>query len=294
MNKKLIKGYENFLKIDKLLSKNTVLNYIYDMKNFSNFIKKDLTQVNNKDINIFIKNKYQTNSKTINRKISTIKNFYKFLELENMIDVNPSNNINLLKIKTNLPHYLTEKEVDHLLDLKLNNKYDYRNKAMLELMYSTGLRVSEVVNLEIANINLLNNSINTITKGKKERFIFINDTTTKYLEIYVKKYRNLFLKNNLNNYIFLNNTGNKLTRQGFFLILNKIKKEKGIKKKLTPHVLRHSFATHLVLNGADLRSVQELLGHSDIKTTGIYTHVGNAYIKEVYEKSHIRNKKEMK
>jgi len=165
----------------------------------------------------------------------------------------------------------------------LVTKYDYRNKAMLELLYSSGLRVSELVNLTVYDVQLSENIVRIIGKGGKERIVPIDDYATKYLTIYMNEYRPQLMKKQITNDLFLNNLGKKISRQAMFKIIQQIALKKGIRTHFSPHTLRHSFATHLLENGADLRSIQELLGHSSISTTQIYTHVSNQFKKENYE-----------
>lgn len=185
-----------------------------------------------------------------------------------------------------MPSILTEDEILKLLDIELTDNFSYRNKAMLELMYATGLRVSELINLKMQDIDFSQDIIRTFGKGSKERVIPIGDYAKEYLEKYIYEYRGSMLKKENTEYLFLNNHGKQMTRQGFFKIIKKIAKEKGINKELSPHTLRHSFASHLLKYGADLRTIQELLGHSDISTTQIYTHITNEELKKNYEDFH--------
>lgn len=190
------------------------------------------------------------------------------------------------KREKHLPKVLSEEEIDKLLNIPLTDAFSYRNKAILEIMYATGLRVSELINLKVNDIDLNMALLKTLGKGSKERIIPLGDYALNYLKLYINEYRNQLIKRNLTDYLFLNNHGNKLTRQGLFKILNKLAREQGIKTEISPHTLRHSFATHLLNGGADLRSIQELLGHSDISTTQIYTHVSNQKLNEDYHKFH--------
>ena len=182
--------------------------------------------------------------------------------------------------------------MEKLLKINLNNSLDYRNKAIIEVMYATGLRVNEIVNLEIKNIDLNNMIIRTFTKGNKERIVPFNDEALKYLELYLNYHREVLLKKKTNNYLFLNNRGERLTTNGLRNILKRIQMINNIDDYLTPHVIRHSFATHLLENGADLRSIQELLGHENITTTEIYTHLSNEKLKENYKNAHRRARKD--
>ena len=188
-----------------------------------------------------------------------------------------------------IPNILSIEEMEILLDIPVKTNFDYRNKAMLELMYATGLRVSELVNLKIPNLDLDNKIVRVIGKGNKERIVPIGEVAIKYLNIYLSEYRNSLKKKYFCDNVFLNNHGKGITRQGFFKILKEIAKEKDFNKTISPHVLRHSFATHLLNNGADLRSIQLLLGHSNLSTTQIYTNVNNTTLKENYDLYHPRH-----
>ena len=283
-----IKEFIEYLIIDKKYSENTVKSYNNDLKIFNNYINKQINNINENDIKNYIKylNKKNDNTKTISHNISTLRSFYKFLLIEKKVNKNPMEYIELPKTKKSLPKTLSIEEIDKLLDIKLKDAFSYRNKAMLELMYSSGLRVSELVNVNIHDIDISNCIIRIMGKGSKERIVPLGDYAIKYIEIYLREYREKLVKRELNDYLFLNNHGKKMTRQGFFKILKQITKEKGIKTEFSPHTLRHSFATHLLNRGADLRSIQEMLGHSDISTTQIYTHVSKEKLKENYNNFH--------
>ena len=201
---------------------------------------------------------------------------------------NVANKIENPRFYKKLPNVLSIEEVDMLLNIELKDEFSYRNKAMLELMYATGLRVSELINLTINNIDLEENIVRCIGKGNKERIVPIGQTAIKYLKIYIDNYRDKLKKRTLCDKLFLNNHGKQMTRQGFFKIIKKIAEEKNIKKQISPHVLRHSFATHLLNNGADLRSIQTMLGHTNLSTTQIYTNINNETLKENYELYHPR------
>ena len=287
-----IEDYINYLKIERQLSINTIDSYKRDLEDFYKYTSKSYKFITKDDvINYlgYLNNKI--NPRSINRHIVSIKNYFKFLEKNNSIKINPCDDITGLKTTKKLPKVLSEDDINKLLDIKLNNAFSYRNKAMLELMYSSGLRVSELLSLEVNNIDFNMNLVRVFGKGSKERIVPIDDIATKYLSEYINVYRNTLLKNKESDILFLNSRGDKLTRQGFFKILKTIAREKGIKKELSPHTLRHSFATHLLNHGADLRSIQTMLGHENIETTQIYTHVSDNYIKENYDEAHPRSKK---
>ena len=287
-----IQDYMNYLSLERQLSPNTIDGYKRDLEDFYKFVNKSYRVIFKEDIIKYIEylNK-KVGPKTINRHIVSIKNYFKYLERNNLIKNNPMTDITGLKTPKKMPRVLSVEDVDKLLDIELKDAYDYRNKAMLELMYSSGLRVSELLNLTLNNIDFDMNLVRIFGKGSKERIVPMSDIATKYLFEYINLYRNTLIKNKVNDIIFLNSRGNKLSRQGFFKILKEIALEKGINKEISPHVLRHSFATHLLNNGADLRSIQTMLGHENIETTQIYTHVSNNYVKQNYEEAHPRSKR---
>jgi integrase/recombinase XerD len=290
-----LKDFINYIYIEKKLSNNTKAAYENDLYNYIEFLKKK--RINNpniikrNDINDYIKEiSKNITPRSVNRKIVSIKSFHKYLVRENILKENITSDLDSPKIGKHLPEVLSVEEVDKLLDIKPKNAFEFRNKTMLEVIYATGLRVSELVNLKLEDINLEMAILRCMGKGSKERMIPLGDIALHYLEEYIKIYRIQLLKKKLTNILFLNNHGMPLTRQGFFIILKALSKEKGINKDFSPHTLRHSFATHLIEFGADLRSVQELLGHSDISTTQIYTHIAKSKIRKDYDDFHPRGK----
>lgn len=284
---KYIYEFTNYLLIDKNYSKNTIEAYRRDLLLFSNYTDKHLNEINKEDVKNYLKHlkdsKY--NERSIARNLSSLKSFYKFLLINNIVNLTPLSGIVSFKLSKKLPNILTIDEVNKILDIKLDDNYSYRNKAMLELLYATGLRVSELVNLKIYDVDLEDDIVRTMGKGSKERIIPIGDYAKNALSSYLS-IRYTFFKKEVSDYLFLNNHGKKMTRQGFFKILKKIIREKNINKDISPHTLRHSFATHMINNGADLRTIQEFLGHSDISTTQIYTHVSNKQIKKNFNEYH--------
>ncbi len=290
--KEQIELFCNYLLIDKKYSHNTIESYKRDLTKLDDYLKKNINSVNESDIKKYLAFlTEQKESKTsVARNISSLRSFYKFLLIEKVIDNNPLENIELPKLDKRLPKTLDEEDIDKLLDIKLVDSFSFRNKAMLELMYATGLRVSELVNLKIHDIDLDMALVTTMGKGSKERVIPIGDYALYFVSEYITKYRNNMLKKEYNDYLFLNNHGKQMTRQGFFKILKNIALENNIDKDFSPHTLRHSFATHLLNHGADLRSIQELLGHSDISTTQIYTHVSNSQLRDNYDEYHPHSK----
>ena len=277
--------YLDYLLIEKKYSDNTIKSYENDLNELKDYIKGDITKLTKDDIVNFINENKSKSDKTIAHFITVFRGFYKYLNQENIIKVNPMLNIPMPKTRKTLPKVLSIDDVNKLLDIELKNKNDYRNKAMLELMYSTGIRISELINIKIHDINIENCTLKVMGKGSKERIIPLGDYAIEYLKLYINGYRKDFIKFN-KDYLFLNSRGTNMTRQGFFKIVKKIAKEKAIKQDFSPHTLRHSFATHMLENGADLRTIQELLGHSDVSTTQIYTNVSNKFVETNYKEYH--------
>ncbi len=276
--------YLDYLQFERKLSENTIDSYRNNLNRFEEFLNgKSIKKVTKEEILAYLKSNENMAEKSRAHYLTVLKNFYEFLSTEEIIKENPCENIKAPKITKKLPEFLTYEEVEKLLDIKLKTPFDYRNKAMLELLYATGLRVSELVNLQLNQIDFENDLLQILGKGKKERISPFSDIANKYMKIYIETYRNLLLKKKDSDYVFINNFGNKISRQGFFKNLKMIAKKQGIKKEISPHTLRHSYATHMLKNGADLRIIQELLGHSDIGTTEIYTHVVNEKLKSDYE-----------
>ena len=285
----LINEYLKYLKIDKGYSDNTIYSYKHDLNKFLKYFGNiNINLINEDKLKKYVKylNEINLNTKSISRNISCIKSFYKFLIINKYIDNNVSDSIYIPKVRKKLPNTLTIDEIEMILDIKLTDNFSYRNKAILELMYATGLRVSEVVNLKLQDIDLNEDIIRIFGKGSKERIVPIGDYAKDYVEEYLYKYRTSMLKQEKCESLFINNHGKKMTRQAVFKIIKKQAFLKGIKKDITPHLIRHSFATHMLKYGADLRTIQELLGHSDISTTQIYTHVTNEELKKNYKEYH--------
>ncbi len=290
-----IEDYINYVYIEKKLSNNTKMAYERDLKAFASYLNnKNTENITANDIKDYIGylNNNKEKDKSIARKIVSIRTFFDYLMKNKIISVNPCEKIESPKLRKTLPKTLNEYEINKLLDINAKTALEWRNKAMLELMYATGLRVSELVELEVNDINLNDNYVRVFGKGKKERIVPMADITTNILKEYINVYRDSLLKGYLTDKVFISSYGKGMTRQGFFKNLKKIAKEKGIEKDFSPHTLRHSFATHLLEHGADLRAIGEMLGHKNIKTTQIYTHLSNNKIKSDYEEYHPRNKKQ--
>jgi len=292
-----IKDFIHYLIVERGLSNNTIVSYERDLNSYQKHLleKQHITsfnQVTRFHIIEFLKELKETgkSSKTIARHTASIRNFHQFLLREKQADQDPSVMIESPQLERNLPKILSLKEVEKLLDTpKLTNPFGYRDKAMLELLYATGIRVSEMINLNLADVHLTMGFIRCYGKGNKERIVPIGRTATEALMEYIEKARSkLISAKQPTDALFVNHHGKRISRQGFWKNLKKIALEANIQNELTPHTLRHSFATHLLENGADLRAVQEMLGHADISTTQIYTHVTKTRLKDVYKQFHPR------
>ena len=283
-----LEDYLTYLKYNKNYSEKTILNYKLDLEDYFNYLHienmsyKDITY--NDLMPLF--EHFETNklsNKSIRRHISSIKGFYKYLVNNDIVNSNPFIYVKLPKKEQKLPRYLTIEELLEIFNsLEIKTNYDLRNRLILELMYATGVRVSELVNIKVLDIDFTNNSIKVLGKGSKERMVYYNEVARTYLEKYLKIYPSLNKKNL--SFLFLNYKGDKLTTAGISYIINQVIKKIGFDNHITPHMLRHSFATHLLNNGCSLATVQELLGHSSIGTTGIYTHITLDHVKDVYYK----------
>ncbi len=281
LNSENIKAYIDYLMYERRLSKNTIIAYKKDLNIIISTLKKDLNQLNKDDINDFLKN-MDVSSRTKAHYLTVLNSYYNYLIFTGLLSMNPCDGIKSPKIEKKLPVYLTIEEIDKLFNIRLNKPIDYRNKAMLELLFATGTRISELTSLTLSQINFEESIIKVMGKGKKERIIPIANNALNYLKVYIYNYREYLIKNN-NDYVFLNKNGEKISRQGFFKILKKMAQDSGINKNISPHVLRHSFATYLLNNGVDLRVIQELLGHENLETTEIYSHLTSKKIKDDYD-----------
>lgn len=291
-----LQDFLHYLTIEKKLAKNTILAYKQDLLAYLNYLKTEhfiqsIEQIERTHIIDYlgIMQKQGKAVTSIARTVSAIKAFHQFLYRDEIINENVTTHIEAPKLTRTLPRVLSQSEVDQLLnEPDESNPYGLRNKAMLELLYATGIRVSELTQLNLNDLHVTIGFLKTIGKGNKERLIPIGSVATHWINEYMRHGRPHLVKNQREQALFLNRLGGRLTRQGFWKIVKQLAKEANIKKEITPHTLRHSFATHLLENGADLRSVQELLGHTDISTTQIYTHVTNNRLKEVYKEHHPR------
>ncbi|MDE1506141.1 site-specific tyrosine recombinase XerD [Ligilactobacillus salivarius] len=287
--------YLHYLKVERGLSENTINSYGIDLKLFLEYLRENeipsFKQVNKEVIVNYMqaeKNNNKANS-SILRSVSSLRKFFQYLAQEKIIEKDPMLLIDTPKKKQHLPQVLTKEEVEKLLHSPNTGQVlGLRDRAMLELMYATGLRISEIINLKLEDLHLTMGTLQTLGKGHKERIVPVGDEAIKWVNRYLEEARPKLLKQKRSNYLFLNFHGNNLTRQGVWKNLKAEVRKAGIQKNITPHTLRHSFATHILENGADLRIVQELLGHADISTTQIYTHLSNKQLADIYNRAHPR------
>lgn len=281
MNENL-ESYRNYLKYERAYSDNTVGAYMNDLNKYEEFLKKDILESDTEDLERYLKYIKNLESTTVAHKITSIKSYFNYNIKRGIVSVNPADKVSRPKLTKHLPEYLTEEEVGKLLDVEVKSPYDYRNKTILELLYSSGIRISELVNIKTPNYDSEECLIRIMGKGSKERIVPLGDYAVNIMNDYMNNYRPLINKKHTD-YVFVNNRGDKISRQFIFKVIKKEALKKGIKKDISPHTLRHTFATHLLKNGADLRIIQELLGHENISTTQIYTHVTNNKLKSDYE-----------
>lgn len=292
-----ITDFIHFLTVEKGLAKNTLISYERDLNSYMKYVVhvdqvKSWNEVGRASIVGFLMSLKEEgkSSRTIARHIASIRSFHGFLLRDKQTDHDPSVHIDTPQKEQTLPKVLSMEEVEALMESpKGNDGFGQRDQAMLEIMYATGMRVSELISLDVTDVHSAMGFVRCVGKGNKERIIPIGSTALQAVERYLQDGREkLVRKDRKTEALFLNHQGNRLSRQGFWKILKKLSMQANIQKDLTPHTLRHSFATHLLMNGADLRSVQEMLGHADISTTQIYTHITNTRLKDVYTKFHPR------
>ena len=292
MNAKLIDQFIDFYWLTTGASKNTLSAYRSDLKIFSQWLNEtSLIEVNKKLIQDYFLYRQSTkiSSSTQSRVLTCLHSFYQFLLDNNLLNTDPTEQLSYPKLEKKLPVFLNIQEVEKLLEAPNSSSlFGQRDRAMLELLYSCGLRVSELINLSYHNINIKEEFIRIHGKGNKERILPMGEIAIDYLTTYESNSRPILLKNGQSDSYFLSNRGKAMSRQNFFYIIKAYATQAGIDKPLSPHSLRHAFATHLVQKGADLRSVQLMLGHSDISSTQLYTHIQNAQLKAQHEKHHPR------
>ena len=275
------KDFLEYLKYERRVSVNTVDSYGENLLLLKNYTNKDLISLKKEDIKDSLDN-VEATARTKAHYLTVFNSFYKYLVFMDKIKSNPCDGIKAPKLEKKLPTYLTNEEIAKLFNIRLTKPVDYRNKAILEVMYATGARISEVINLELNQIDFEECIIRVVGKGKKERIIPLDDVAIEALDNYINNYRPFLIKNETCNYVFLNKNGEKISRQMIFKILKNLANKVGITKEISPHTLRHSFASNLLNNGADLRVIQELLGHENLETTEIYSHLQNKKIKDDY------------
>tara|TARA_B100000963_G_scaffold108686_3_gene94504 strand:+ start:4937 stop:5836 length:900 start_codon:yes stop_codon:yes gene_type:complete len=294
-----VNEFKNYLKLERSLSNNSIDAYLLDIRKLTSFISENhSTSLSIENINVsiiesFIKYLFKSESSTYSqaRIVSGLKSFFNYLLLEEKIDINPMELIDAPKLVRKLPETLSIQEIEIIIDaVDLDSKEGMRNKAILETLYSCGLRVSELVNLKVQNLFLDIGFIKVLGKGMKERLVPIGTKAAECISLYMNEYRiSINISEGFEGYLFINRRGKNLTRNMIFIIVKHLVKKAGLNKNISPHTFRHSFATHLIEGGADLRAVQEMLGHESITTTEIYTHLNKNYLREVVNKFHPRS-----
>lgn len=296
MQQDTLEDFFHYLLIERGLADNTLASYRRDLTKYSQYIEKVARKDSWNDVErtdlvgyLHMLSDEGKSAATLARNLSSLRLFHQFLIRERITDHDASLHIETPKKSRKLPDVLSVRDVNALLDIKGGGLLEVRNRAMLEMMYATGLRVSELISLKLSDLHLTMGFVQCFGKGSKERIVPIGKVAAKAVEHYIQNARQLLIrKNRTEDTLFVNQHGRPLTRQGFWKILKAAAKDAGLKKEIKPHTLRHSFATHLLENGADLRAVQEMLGHSDISTTQIYTHVTKTRLKDIYETYHPR------
>lgn len=289
----VIKDFENFL-ISEGDELNTIQAYVYDIIQLDSFLtkqQKKLTKTITEDLRDFLHVMYDSGLEavSINRKISSIKTFYRFLLFSRKIETNPAGDLELMKVGRKLPVTLSITEVSAIIEsAEKKTPLGLRDRVCLEILYGAGLRISELLSMKLTDLDMENQFLKVIGKGNKQRIVPIGGKAVGAIEEYLINGRPALVRHRTVSFLILNVRGDKLSRMGFLKILRKYRIYAGIKKRVTPHMFRHSFATHLLEAGADLRAVQELLGHADISTTQIYTHIDREYLKEIYREHHPR------
>lgn len=297
-SKKYLNNFKLYIEVERNYSMHTVKAYVSDIMGFLIWLNdkdiKDVTYKNIKEFLLFIQ-KFNYSKTTTARKIASVRTFFRFLYRERIIEANPAAGIHAPKRGKSLPNFLTEREMEQILNnVKIETPAGYRNRAILELLYATGMRVSELSGLNFEDLNLDNNEIRVLGKGQKERIVLVSNRAKEFLNTYLKTARFMIFPEEKNKVpkdtdpVFINKTGYRLQTQSVRIAIKEVVKSIQLPKDVTPHVFRHSFATKLLENGADLRIVQELLGHSSISNTQIYTHVTTERLKQAYNMAHPR------
>ncbi len=293
-----VNRFLQYLRTERNYSDYTEQNYLFDVEDFSNYLYENhlsFKKITYKEIMVYVKylkEKEKLKSTSINRHLSSLRSFYNYLLRENVIKANPFSLVNGPKNEKKLPNYMKYSEFEMLVETCDETPLGIRNRALLELLLATGARIGEIIAIRISDIQFSTREIKVLGKGNKERICYFNEYCEKALLRYIENARPLLLKNKTSNRLFINHLGGDLTDRGVRDILDKILHKCTLKNKVTPHTFRHTFATMLLNEGCDLKSVQELLGHVNLSTTSIYTHLTNDRIKDIYLHAHPRNKKE--
>jgi integrase/recombinase XerD len=294
MSRNWLNEYESFLRVEKGLAQNSISSYMRDLRKLREFAGKQslsLTEVSQNDMLLWstILRQHGLSARSTARALVAARGFYRFLLGDRVIQSDPTENLESQRLLKALPRFLSAADIDRLLKAPDSaTPRGLRDRAMIEVLYASGLRVSELTALAVANVNLELGVLSCMGKGSKERLVPVGAQAARFVQDYLLTARPCLLRQRHSNFLFITRLGTRMTRQGFWKILRAYGKKAGIRKSLTPHMLRHSFATHLLENGADLRSVQVMLGHADISTTQIYTHVAQERLRQIYEKFHPR------
>lgn len=294
-----IEKFIKYLKEQKNYSKYTIINYEEDLIFLSKYLEKEgisYLDVDYSVIRLYFNylDSFNYSKNTIAKKITSARSFYKYLARNNKIKSNPFSLCSLPKKDNLLPKFLYYNELEEMFSSCDDSNLGIRNRCILELLYATGMRVGELVNIKLNDIDLKEKYIKILGKGNKERIVYFGDYAKEYLEKYIYEARDSLLKNKKSDYLLINNSGTNLSARGVELVIKNIIKETSIKSNITPHVLRHTFATHLLNEGCDILSVQELLGHESLRATQVYTHITNEGLRNIYNISHPRNNKNIK
>ena len=289
-----IDGYLSHLRVERGLAANTAEAYFRDLEKFRRYLHQsglNFATAGPNGIRTFLLwlEKQSLDSRTVARQMVSVRGLYRYLRRENLVEKNPTENLESPRVWKILPKYLSLEETEKLLAQPVSDDaLGLRDRAMMEMLYAAGLRVSELVTLRVADLNIDSGYVRTIGKGNKQRIVPVGRAAISAVQVYCANARPQLLGQRASPYLFVNRRGGRLTRQGVWFLLSRHGKLAGIRKPITPHLLRHSFATHMLARGADLRSLQMMLGHSDISTTQIYTHVATARLKEIYQRHNPR------
>jgi len=292
---KIVKQFKDYLEVEKGLSQNSIFSYLSDINKFDRFLvkeKKDIIAISKNEISEFLREETikKMSNRTKARFIASLRQFYNYLELQKFITENPMDKVESPKIERHLPDFLTQDEVKSLFAVFNRENYlELRDLTMFEMLYSAGLRISEACHLKIGDLDMENMLINVRGKGGRERLVPFGEIASELLKVYLGSIRGKISGTRVSDYVFISKKGGAINRKSAWRLLKRYIDRAGIKKNITPHTLRHSFATHLLQNNADLRSVQELLGHIDISTTQIYTHVVSRELQKAHKTHHPRS-----